>query len=96
MRRSPLYEQTSGAVIYDLREQYSGSTLTCTVKVMMEVSWVGEGGDIDAPIKGVLDCLERAGVLHNDKQVTELHVEKMMQQDEGKIDVWIEPTQVNW
>lgn len=34
--------------------------------------------DIDALVKPILDCLEKAGAIQNDNQVVELHVSKML------------------
>lgn len=44
------------------------------VSVTIHETWPQDKGDIDSPLKAVLDALQHAEVLVNDKQVKELHV----------------------
>lgn len=52
-------------------------------------------GDVDAPVRAVLDSLEAAGVLEDDSLVIELTASKSYDKDNPRIQVWIwaEPSQ---
>jgi len=48
--------------------------------------------DIDAPLKPVLDALETAGIITNDRYVTELHIHKetIKRGHPEAVKVWVE------
>lgn len=39
------------------------------VSVRITAYWPGQRGDVDAPVKGILDALQHAGVVMDDRQV---------------------------
>jgi Holliday junction resolvase RusA-like endonuclease len=88
MRRSDRYKDAVKAVSADLRDvaaaerwRYRGFP----VGVEIEAHWPDHVGDVDAPIKGILDAIQKAGIVQDDAQVVRIAVAKFMNSDDPRI-----------
>ena len=65
------YRKAKDAMAYEFHRQWSGPPLTGRLTVCIKhVSQL----DVDAPVKGVLDALEAAAVIRDDKEVEMIQV----------------------
>lgn len=55
-----------------LRQAWRRRPLQCPVMVTIVEHWPTPRGDVDSPIKAVLDALQHAEVIVNDRQVVEV------------------------
>lgn len=81
MVKSAVYRQSRKLVAGELREAAENvgwpRNFRGEIRVRIEAYWPGTLGDVDAPIKGVLDALQLAGVVLDDKQVCHVSCERM-------------------
>ena len=79
--KSKLYRQSRKLVADELRDAADHAEwprgFRGEVRVRIEAYWPGSLGDVDAPIKGVLDALQQAGVVLDDKQICHVSCERL-------------------
>ena len=49
---------------------------TCRMDLELHIG-LWSGTDTDAPIKGIMDCLEDAGIIKNDKQIRDITIRRL-------------------
>lgn len=76
--KSKLYRSSMEILALELVDAAKELGISRSVRVAIEEWWPGPQGDVDAPIKGVLDALQKSGIITNDSQVVELCVNKHM------------------
>jgi len=95
MRRSQRYTEAIRAVSGDIRGALGDWPYRdFPVEVRIDAFWPSPKGDIDAPIKGILDALEKSGVIRNDDQVTRLYVSKAVDEENPRLELQIIPFSV--
>lgn len=60
-------------------------------KFTMDVFYENMKPDLDNCLKVVLDCLQQCGVIKNDNQCVEIHIRKLIDKREPRIEFTLEP-----
>ncbi len=89
MMKSAVYKETRNLLRDEIRLAYEG-TWVGWVRVEIVEYWPEDKGDVDAPIKGVLDALQAARVIEDDKRVQKVTAEKFWDPDNPRIVVKVE------
>jgi len=79
--------QWQASMVEQLVAQRQHPTTKSDVVLTLHIYRARNTGDVDNFQKPVLDALEAAGVLHNDRQVVELHTYKRLDRDHPRIEV---------
>ena len=61
-------------IVMHLRQAWRKEPIAGPVRVELHAHWPTAAGDVDSPVKAVLDALQHAGVVVNDRQIIDLHV----------------------
>ena len=67
------------------------ATLTCPVEVSIAYWFDSRKPDVDGPTKMVLDALQKAGIVQNDRQVHAYRVNKFLDKDAPRTTVHVRP-----
>lgn len=88
VRKSTRYAVGRARVAEALVLAADGETWTGPVSVRIRAVWAPGGpvGDVDAPIKGVLDAIEDSGLITNDRDVMEVAATKETGETAG---IWV-------
>ncbi len=89
MAKSAVYKESRDLLRDEFRLVHDGM---CTDWVAVEIVeyWPEDKGDVDAPIKGVLDAMQAARVVLDDKQVQIVTAAKRVDADNPRILVRVE------
>jgi len=79
------------SLVAQLQQQYTEAPMQHTVALSLTFYRAKRVGDIDNPVKPVMDALEKAGVLLNDKQVCELHVVRSLDRANPRVELTLTP-----
>lgn len=89
--KSALYRQGRRLLSAELRDAAEAAgwprVFLGEVRVRIAAYWPGERGDADAPIKGVLDALEQAGVVEDDRQVCAVSCERRRDAENPRLEI---------
>lgn len=95
MRRSEQYREAMRAVAADIRDASPNWRYRdFPVEVQIIAYWPTHAGDVDAPVKGILDALKKGGIYGDDKQVVRLVVEKHLNSDDPRICLKVAPVKI--
>ncbi len=87
MVKSAVYKDSRDLLRDEFRLVYDGDTYAGWVDVEIVEYWPDDKGDVDAPIKGVLDALQAARVIEDDKRVRRVAATKFWDPDNPRLEV---------
>ena len=93
-RRKAMLIKSSKALSYEedfilqAKTQYKGAPLLGNVKAYIWITYTSWRPDLDESL--ILDCLAKAGIYKNDRQVKEKHVKHEGVSKKPKAEIWIE------
>jgi len=82
-----IYKESRKLLADEFRIAAGHESTSQQVRVQIIASWPDDDGDVDAPIKGVLDALQAARVILDDKQV--VHVTAAKRVDKNNPGLWV-------
>lgn len=71
-----------------------GMGIDAMFKFTMDVFYENNQPDLDNCLKVVLDCLQQCDVIKNDRQCVEIHLRKLIDKREPRIEFMIEPVKL--
>ncbi len=88
MVKSAVYKESRRLLADELRLAHGDRpTYAGWVKVEILEWWPTKEGDVDAPVKGVLDALQAARVIEDDKRVQRVTAEKFWDPDNPRLEI---------